>query len=586
MDTRSYPSEEFLARSLRSQPGRFFSLIEELTTTFIVLSIVAVIFAGLYFYVNVCVVAQCSKTADPAEIGETNKTGETNLKPPAIAVKPAEVNYLWVQLMPDGASGTPGGRLVRTIGPEGGSCPTIAQAGNTLQMNQRAPAVRTAFPILLCELVLIENSEARIGSVVLPVRADEPNDIVVFGDTGCRMVYWQIQPCRNSADWPFAKVAESASRKVVAGKSFILHVGDFHYRENPCIDSSTECGTSPYGDNWATWREEFFEPAKPLLLAAPWVILRGNHEDCARAGAGWIFLFALPGQYDSASACDSKGRMYQVNIGTTDEETARPRILVVMDTSDEGNTHKVEDNCERYRKQLGRLKAEEPDRSTREVWLAMHQPLWGRNMNGTQEAPATSPEEKQNANDKPENASDKPADGQALTCVDGKTKSALPVIREKFEMAEDNRIARLVFAGDNHAFQFFWPTEHPSPIQIIAGNGGTKLDTLYPLLPPGTKKEPDEEKEPDERKKPGAKPNPDTTPPKVNDVTSWGRKGSNLTLMQHGFTVMQRVGTNWTATQFDRDGNSSAACEFSEALSATSPDSTKCKLLGKLASSG
>jgi Calcineurin-like phosphoesterase len=535
--------------------------------------IVVVILAALSYFFYVCVVAQCGKTADPAKIGETN------LKP-AIAVKPAEVNYLWVQLMPDGESGTPGGRLVRTIGPEGGSCPTIAQGGNILQMNQRAPAVRTAFPILLCELVLIENSEARVGAVVLPVRADEPNDIVVFGDTGCRMVHWQIQPCRDAADWPFAKVAESASRKVVAGKSFILHVGDFHYRENPCIDSSTECGTSPYGDNWATWREEFFEPAKPLLLAAPWVILRGNHEDCARAGAGWIFLFALPGQYDSAAACDSKGRMYQVNIGTTDEETARPRILVVMDTSDEGNTHKVEDNCERYRKQLDRLKAEEPDRSTREVWLAMHQPLWGRNMNGTQEAPATSLEEKQSTNDKPENASDKPADGQALTCVDGKTKSALPVIREKFEMAKDNRIARLVFAGDNHAFQFFWPTNGASPIQIIAGNGGTKLDTLYPLLPPGTKKEPDE------KKKQGAKPNPDTTPPKVNDVTSWGRKGSNLTLMQHGFTVMQRIGTNWTATQFNRDGNSTAACEFSEALSATSPDSTKCKLLGKLASSG
>jgi hypothetical protein len=150
----------------------------------------------------------------------------------------------------------------------------------------------------------------------------------------------------------------------------------------------------------------------------------------------------------------------------------------------------------------------------------------------------------------------------------------LPVIREKFEMARDKRIARLVLAGDNHAFQFFWPTEPSSPIQIIAGNGGTKLDTLDPLLqPPGTEA-------------PADKPYPDTNPPEVRSVTSWGRKGSNLTLMQHGFTVMQRVGTRWTATQFNRDGNSTAECEFSEALSATSPDSTKCKLLGKLVSSG
>ena len=129
---------------------------------------------------------------------------------------------------------------------------------------------------------------------------------------------------------------------------------------------------------------------------------------------------------------------------------------------------------------------------------------------------------------------------KAIDCDTGNPKSALPVVREKFEMAKDKRIARLVFAGDNHAFQFFWPTDPASPaspIQIIAGNGGTKLDILEPLLePPGTKKKPDP------NKKPGEEPDPDTTPPKVNEVTSWGRKGSNLTLMQHGFTVMQRVG--------------------------------------------
>jgi Calcineurin-like phosphoesterase len=571
MDTRPYPSEQFLARSLRSQPGKVRSFFWGLIAALIVSSIVAGILAALAFYFYVCVVAQCGKTADPT------RTSEPNAKSPAIAVKPAEVNYLWVQLMPDGESGTPGGRLVRAIGPQGGSCPTIAQGGNSFQMNQRLPAVRAAFPILLCEFVLIENSEARIGAVVIPPRADEPNDIVVLGDTGCRMVYWQIQPCRDPADWPFAKVAASASRKVVTGRSFILHVGDFHYRENPCIDSSTECGTSPYGDNWATWREEFFEPAKPLLLAAPWVILRGNHEDCARAGAGWIFLFALPGQYDRGAACDSEGPMYQVNIGNTDEEPARPRILVVMDTSDERNAYQFTANCERYRKQLEKLKAEEPARSTQEVWLAMHQPLWGRNMDGEQQKAATSLDDKQIANDTPANASDKPADGQAIDCDNGNPKSALPVIREKFQMAKDKKIARLVFAGDNHAFQFFWPTEPTSPIQIIAGNGGTKLDTLYPLLPPGTKYK---KKTPDEKR------DPDTSPPKVNEVTSSGRKGSNLTLMQHGFTVMHRVGTRWAATQFNRDGNSTAACEFSEALSATSPDSTKCELLGKQASSG
>lgn len=79
-------------------------------------------------------------------------------------------------------------------------------------------------------------------------------------------------------------------------------------------------------------------------------------------------------------------------------------------------------------------------------------------------------------------------DIKALDCVNGKTRSTLSLIREKFEMAKNKRIARVAFAGDNHAFRFIWPTDGLSPIQIIAGNGGTKLDTLYPLLePPGTK---------------------------------------------------------------------------------------------------
>jgi hypothetical protein len=50
--------------------------------------------------------------------------------------------------------------------------------------------------------------------------------------------------------------------------------------------------------------------------------------------------------------------------------------------------------------------------------------------------------------------------------------------------------------------------------------------------------------------------------------------------------VMQRKGTLWTATLFNRDGKRAAACQFSEALSATSSDSTKCELLVRQASSG
>ena len=49
------------------------------------------------------------------------------------------------------------------------------------------------------------------------------------------------------------------------------------------------------GDNWAVWQNDFFDPAAPLLAAAPWVLVRGNHELCRRGGHGWFrFLDRLP----------------------------------------------------------------------------------------------------------------------------------------------------------------------------------------------------------------------------------------------------------------------------------------------------
>jgi hypothetical protein len=388
--------------------------------------------------------------------------------------------------------------------------------------------------------VLIDNGEAKVGEVTLPARADEPNDIVVIGDTGCRMVYWQIQPCRFADGWPFARVADSALKQVT-GKSFILHVGDFHYREHPCIDSSTDCGMSPFGDNWEPWKAEFFEPASKLLRAAPWVIMRGNHENCERAGAGWIFLFALPEQYETASACDSKAQMYQLNIGATQEERSRQRTLVVMDTSDEKNEHNYKANCERYESlwtQIGALK------SGGEVWFALHQPLWGRVMKGEPRL-GTKMEEDDEDDTSGCAKNRKPGD------------SPLAVFRDKFAAAKNKALARLVLSGDTHAFQFFWPKTALTPIQIIAGNGGTKLDKLYQTTPEG-------------------KHVLDQGPPAVTQRTSVGIDGNNLTLVQFGFTVMRRSGTTWSATQYDREGKTMAVCQFSEALSATSSDLVNC----------
>ena len=43
--------------------------------------------------------------------------------------------------------------------------------------------------------------------------------------------------------------------------------------------------------------------AAPLLAVAPWIVTRGNHEECARAGQGWSrFLDVRP--FAAAMSCD------------------------------------------------------------------------------------------------------------------------------------------------------------------------------------------------------------------------------------------------------------------------------------------
>ena len=109
--------------------------------------------------------------------------------------------------------------------------------------------------------------------------------IVLIGDTGCRMKASEnaFQACNDSVKWPFAQVAQSAA---ALQPDLVIHVGDIHYRESPCPAGNAGCANSPWGYGFDAWQADLFEPAKPLLAAAPWVFVRGNHESCSRAGQG------------------------------------------------------------------------------------------------------------------------------------------------------------------------------------------------------------------------------------------------------------------------------------------------------------
>ena len=191
---------------------------------------------------------------------------------------------------------------VLTAGP---SCPAIAIDGRLAPMRVRAvastaparsPGARpAAFPVLSCEAILPNGTtSATVEGRALPLPKPQARRIVVIGDTGCRLAAkdQNYQDCNDPEAFPFAAIAAAAA----AWKpDLVVHVGDYHYREDPCPANRPGCAGSPWGYGWDTWRADLFLPGRALLAAAPWVVARGNHELCSRAGQGyWRFLDPRP----------------------------------------------------------------------------------------------------------------------------------------------------------------------------------------------------------------------------------------------------------------------------------------------------
>jgi predicted phosphodiesterase len=128
----------------------------------------------------------------------------------------------------------------------------------------------------------------------LPLPHHDLRKIVMFGDTGCRIKhddkYVELQDCNDKDAWPYAKVAKHAADE---HPDLVIHVGDYAYRESRC--PSTRNCAGPWGYGYDSWKADFFEPSERLFESAPWIMVRGNHEDCDRAGEGWFrFLDRAP----------------------------------------------------------------------------------------------------------------------------------------------------------------------------------------------------------------------------------------------------------------------------------------------------
>jgi Calcineurin-like phosphoesterase len=182
-------------------------------------------------------------------------------------------------------------------------CPSMTIDGTPRAMNVRAPLqaipARPGKPspastaVTTCEAAIPAGAqEVRVAGRTLPLPVAQPRKIVVIGDTGCRLKGRESQDCNDEEKFPFARIAAVAA---AYGPDLVVHVGDFHYREFPCPADKRGCAGSPWGYGWDAWNADFFKPARPLLHAAPWIMARGNHESCARAGQGyWRYLDPRP----------------------------------------------------------------------------------------------------------------------------------------------------------------------------------------------------------------------------------------------------------------------------------------------------
>jgi hypothetical protein len=239
----------------------------------------------------------------------TGRTGARGLQGTPVAATPAATPGVsarqpaWIELGPDGAY------VARTI-TAGVGCPDVALDGAAAPMQLRT-AADAAFPVTVCEAPV----PATAGTVEVagqPLRLPQgtPRRIAVIGDTGCRLnVYDGFQACNDPAAWPFARIAASVA---AWQPDLIIHVGDYLYREQACPAGNAGCAGSPFGDNWETWNADFFAPAAALLPVAPWLVVRGNHEVCARNGEGW-FRFLDPRPYPAA--CADYTDPYAVAVG-------------------------------------------------------------------------------------------------------------------------------------------------------------------------------------------------------------------------------------------------------------------------------
>ena len=441
-----------------------------------------------------------------------------------------EPEFVWAQAHPD-RPGADGQLIARALVAADAPCPAARLGDAEAAMQERPNGTDADFAVKVCELVYDGALPARIGAVALAPRPADPRRILVVGDTGCRITEYAAQACNDPSAWPWQRIARLGAAQQ---PDLIIHIGDYHYREKPCAGRA-DCAGSPVGDSWPAWRADFFAPAAELLAVAPWVMLRGNHEECARAGTGWQLLLApVPGTA-LHPPCVNDTEPYRLALGRLQ--------LAVLDSATAGNTFARVQRTAEYEAMMQKLApslAAQPGAAAAETWLLLHHPLWISYGGCATTSPFRCIQRDllQDAQQvvKAEAAPLPAADLTQLSReLAANLQDPLGALRAWFAERPPGPVS-MVLSGHAHAFQLFAPKRRSPaiPLQLVVGTGGDALDR-YPALKTQTAPQPAE---------------------------VYGVAGELWSRQEFGFAMLTRGDGGWTATFHDVAGTAKLACDL------------------------
>ncbi len=401
--------------------------------------------------------------------------------------------------------------FARVILPAGTECPTLSETmsanGNDIAMVTRDNPYH--FPVIVCEAEVAFDTQYHVNTASMPILLPEvvskPQHIQVFGDTGCdpfsATTMTGCQP--GTAAEPFQTMAKVGASQA---PDLVLHMGDYNYRgtsgktyftessggkvsqvHNWVYDAGdgvslgNQCGqadgtfyysqsatNSNKPDTWEHWYSDLFLPAKDLLAAAPWIVARGNHELCSRAGPGY-FYFLDPhsnlagGQQLSCPAVDTSKSVMQNSLQIPNYLIDFSNIdIAVIDSA-----NACDDSAQSpFSPLFVQAFADLAQRVKSDSWLVTHRPIWGVNEYDTSRDTTTGC-----------TSADK------LACINQMMQAA---IKTQPSQALPTEI-KAIFTGHMHKFESvsFPGTSRPS--NIIVGSSGVSLSNSPPY---GTAKVP------------------------------------------------------------------------------------------------